>query len=470
MAAPTTFANAEGGVYELVARGNKDAYFFQDFPDSKFIFDNSYQAQAPFSKEIRRVPPKAAAEFGRTIDFDIDVIGDILQNPTFFITLPSWLPVQQQNTNRTSILRDTNGNSYGYTNNIAYFLFERIQFFQDNILLQEFSGDTLWAMNADQGTYGSTFVTQVLTGGHDGSVLSIQRNATPGSLRLELPLIGCQEGDPGFPLRSVTRHAYRLRCKLRKLEDLVESSNTTLIKPAPWGKQFVQTLQDDTEIPFNTLRREEIGPLSIFLETTQVYVSREIQEEMETNPQKLPFKRHFENIFSQNNADYINVLQGGTSVIKRRLDGRHPTARLLWYFRSFQDQQKNKLWKIQTDSGKSYYNTLSLQIAGQTRELPRSSTVWRDVVNYGKEQLDSGIELSTMNFTIGDIAPKRFPEPPNQQPNGTINMTTADRPTFYIELANPETTPPITQLYVITEGWAQFQTDGKGRAELFSQN
>jgi hypothetical protein len=469
MTAPTTYANAEGGVYELVARGNKDAYFFQDFPDSKFLFDNSYEAQAPFSKEMRRVPPKSAAEFGRTVDFDIDVIGDLLQHPTILITLPSWLPKQQQLTNNTSIIRDSTGIAYGYTNNIAYFLFEQIQFYQDNILLQEFSGDTLWAVNGDQGTYGSTFVTQKLTGGHDGSVLNIQRNATPGLLRLELPLIGCQEGDPGFPLRSATKHSYRLRCKMRKLEDLVEDSAGN-VKPVPWGKSFIQSLQDNSTNTFNTLPREQIGPLLLQLETTQVYVSREIQEFLETTPIKLPFKRHFENVFSQNNADYINVLQGGQSVIKRRLDGRHPTARLIWYFRSFQDQQKNRLHKIQTDSGKSYYNTVSLQIAGQTRELPRSSRIWRDVVNFGKEQLDSGLELSTMNFTMGDIAPKRFPDPPSEQPNGTINMTTADRPTFYIELANPETTPPITQLYVITEGWAMFQTDGKGRAELFSAN
>ena len=113
MAAPTQFANAEGGVYELVARGNKDAYFFQDFPDSKFLFDNSYEAQAAFSKEMRRVPPKSAAEFGRTVDFDIDVIGDILQNPTFLITLPSWLPPTQTATNNTTILRDSAGTAYG---------------------------------------------------------------------------------------------------------------------------------------------------------------------------------------------------------------------------------------------------------------------------------------------------------------------------------------------------------------------
>ena len=471
MAAPYTYANAEGGVYELVARGNKDVYFFQDFPDSKFLFDNAYEAQASFTREMRRVPPRTAAEFGRTVDFEFDLVGDLMTNPTILITLPSWLPTQQTQTNPTTVIRDSTEVAYGYTQNIAYFLFQQIQFYQDNILLQEFSGDTLWAIAGNQGTYGSTFVTQALTGGHDGSIQSIQKNATPGVLRLELPLIGCQgSADPGFPQRSVPKHAYRLRCKLRKLEDLVEASDGRA-KPTPWGQTgWIQTLnQQGQTTTFNTLPREAIQPPNLFLETTQIYVTGEIQDVLEKVPQKIPFKRLFENVFSQNNADYINVIQGGQSVVKRRLDGRHPTARLLWYFRSFQDEQANRLYKISTPSGKPYYNTLSLQIAGQTRELPRTARVWRDVTNFGKEELDSGLELNSINFTLGDIAPKRFQEP-NQQPNGTINMTTADRPTFYIDLTDPEVRPPITQLYVITEGWAMFQTDGKGRAELFSAN
>jgi hypothetical protein len=152
MAAPYTYANAEGGVYELVARGNKDAYFFQDFPDSKFLFDNAYESQAPFTREMRRVPPRTAAEFGRTVDFDFDLVGDLMTNPTILITLPSWLPTQQTETNRTTIIRDSAGVSYGYTQSVAYFLFQQIQFYQDNILLKEFSGDTLWAISGDLGT------------------------------------------------------------------------------------------------------------------------------------------------------------------------------------------------------------------------------------------------------------------------------------------------------------------------------
>jgi hypothetical protein len=188
---------------------------------------------------------------------------------------------------------------------------------------------------------------------------------------------------------------------------------------------------------------------------------------------KLPFKRYFANVFSQTKKDYLSVINGGTSPLTRRLDGRHPTSRIIWFFRSQKDTDANKLWKISTPTDGSYYNTVSLIIAGQTRELPRTPMVWRDLTNLAKEDIDTGSELSSMNWTLGAIAPVRFPTASsNAQPTGTINLTTADRPTFYIDAANPtaDNYPPVTQLFVITEGWAQFETDGKGNADLLSFN
>lgn len=471
MAAPTKVANAEGALYELVSRGNKDVYFFQDFPDSKFLFDNAYEPQAPYSFEIRRVPPRTSVEFGRTVEFDIDIVGDLLSHPTLLITLPTWLPPVQAAFAQKSIITDPSGNSYGYVNGIGYFLFQQIQLFQDNILLQEFSGDALWAMAKTQGTYGQGFVNSQLSGEHDGSLLSISRNSAPPQLRLELPLIGCQHesSSTGFPLRSVIKHTYRLRCKLRKLEDLVESSDGQ-VKPTPWALPTLQQRTSATSVnSFVPLVRSEIPPLTLQLETRQIYVPTELQGELETKPQKVPFRRLFENTFSQSSLDYASVLSGGVSPASRRLDGRHPTSRMLWFFRSQEDLNKNRLWKVNTNQNTPYYNTVSLQIAGQARELPRGPLVWRDITNHAKEDLDTGNEIATMNWTLGATAPIRFPAS-SSQPTGTVNMTTADRPTFYIDLANPYSSTPNTQLTVITEGWALFQTDGAGRAELFSQN
>ena len=477
MAAPTQYATTEGSLYELVARGNKDVFFYQDQPKSTYIFDSSYEAQAPSTFEIRRVPPSTACEFGRTVSFDFDLVGDLMTNPNLVIQLPTWLPPQVATTNTRSIVTDTLGVSYGYTNGIGYFLFELIQFYQDNILLQEFSGDALWAIEMNQGSYAHKFVSNTLTGQHNGSSLSIGRNATPPQLRLKLPLVGCQrKEDPGFPQRSALSHSYRLRCKLRRLEDLVESSDGRM-KPTPWGRtDFQQTLANLTPpVPFTTLLRTQILPLEIQLETQQIYVPREYQDLLQSKPQKLIFARHWENIFTQNQLDYAGVVAGGTSLVKRLLDGRHPSGRVIWFMRSISDINANKLWKINTGitGAQSYFNSVNLQIAGKDRELPRDSLVWRDITNFAKEENDTTSELNTMNWTLGDIAPLRFPDA-SSQVSGAVNFTTADRPIFYIDLSLPPSDPltgaPNTELRVIVEGWARFDTDGQGRAELFSGN
>jgi len=466
------YATIEGSLYELVSRGKKDTFFFNDKPESTFVYDSTYEAQAPHTSEIRRNPPHTSCEFGRTIQFDFDLVGDIMRDPTLLINLPSWLPPQIEATNPTTIVTDASGISYGYTNGIAYFLFDQIQFYQDNILLQEFSGDSLWATTASQGTLAHKIVTNALTGQHDGTPLQIARNATPGQLRLALPIIGCQSSDPGFPQRAVLKHSYRLRCKIRRLEDLIESSDaSSTAKPQPWASAFKQTDANSTT-PFNTLLRTGIRPLDIQLETRQVYIPREYQEALQNKPQKISFVRQRENIFTQNQIDYRNVLAGGISPIKRLLDGRHPTERVIWFFRSMQDIRANRLWKLNTGiaGAQSYYNSANFQVAGKDRELARSPLVWRDVTNFAKEQTDTSEEIGTMNWGLGAIAPQRFPGHESQV-TGSVNFTTADRPTFYMNLnpapIDPLTNSPNTELRVIVEGWAEFDTDGTGRAELF---
>ena len=476
MAAPTPYATIEGALYELVSRGKKDTFFFSEKENSKFVFDSTYEAQAPHISEIRRVPPHTSCDFGRTVHFDFDLVGDLMRDPTLVINLPSWLPPSIEATNGSSVITDSTGVSYGYTSAIAYFLFEKIEFYQDNILLQDFSGDSLWATTMAQGTFASSHITNELTGQHDGTNLQIARNATPGQLRLLLPLLGCQtHDDPGFPQRAVLSHTYRLRCKLRRLEDLVESSDGRT-KPQPWGRtDFQQTVQGNTTTSFNTLSRSNLRPLDIQLETRQVYIPREYQDAIQTKSQKISFVRPRENIFTQNQLDYINVSTGGVSLVKRLLDGRHPTERVVWFFRSVADINANRLWKINTGTqgAQSYYNSVNFQIAGRDREAARSPFIWRDINNFAKEEIDTQDEMSSMNWGLGAIAQQRF-HGHESQITGTVNFTTADRPTFYIDLSlapiDPATGTPNTELRVIVEGKASFETDGRGRAELFSGN
>lgn len=457
---------AEGSLYELVSRGNKDVYFFQDLPDSKYLFDNKYKPFTPSLADLRVLQPISTVDFGRQITFDLQVIGDILTQPTFLITLPTWLPPTYAALNRKSIT-SSSGVRYGYTNGIAYFLFEQIQVFQDNILLQEFSGDYLWASTKIKGKYSDMGITNELTGTHDESSLGISRNATPPTLRLELPLIGCQNSeDPGFPQRAVTKHSFRIKCRLRKLQDLIEASDNhpTNVKPSPFNIPFTQETSTGIST-FTSLTKDQMSPLLIQLETRQVYIEKEDQNRFCSDQQRILFRRVYENVFNQTSSDYIAVKGGGVSAVNRRLDGRHPSDRILWFFRTNQDIFMNRLWKLYQG-----YSDLSLTIAGQTRELPRNSLVWRDITNFAKEELDTGSELNTMNWGLGSIAEKRFSDL-KLQAQGSVNMTTADRPTFYISLADvPSSQPAETELRVFTEGYSIFQTDGNGRAELFSMN
>lgn len=457
-------ASAEGSLYELVARGNKDVFFYADRSDSTYIFDNTYDAQTPFLEEVRRVPPKTASEFGRTVDFDLDLVGDFMKNPTILINLPTWLPEIQAKFVRQSTIVDGAGLSYGYIQGIAYFLFETISFYQDNILLQEFAGDTLWALGKITGSYGQGFVYTSQTGGHGGTPLEIGWNAAPPQLRLEVPLLGTEP----FPQRAATSHTYRIRCKLRKLEDLVESSDpTTAAKANPWDKTMtIKRSSTDPGTEFRTIKREHMTPLILQLETTQVYVEKKVQEIMQNTPLTVRFNRLYTNHFTQNQLDYAGVIGGGTSVVNRRLDARHPSGRISWFFRSMDDVNANRLYKINTINNAPYYNSITFLIAGQTREAPRSSMVWRDITNFAKEDCDSGVELGTMNWSFGSIAPNRFTEPIGQ---GSVNFTTADKPTLYIDLAKPGSSIS-TELFVIVEGLCEFKTDGKGRAELLSIN
>lgn len=464
MAAPATIASSEGSLYELVARGNKDVYFYNDIVGAANVFDSSYKPQTPWIAEIRQESPRTAAEFGRTVDFDFTLVGDVVTSPTFLITLPTWLPSTLAATAYKTVITDTAGISYGYTNGIAYFLFESIQIYQDTLLLQEFSGDALWAISKLQGTYGHKFITNDLTGSHDGSSLSIARNAAPPQLRLQIPFIGCQQpSDPGFPQRAVTSQTFRIKAKLRRLEDLVESSDAQT-KPTPWGRSDFKQRTATVTSPFTTLARSAIGPILLQLETNQVYTTLQVQDLLKSQRHAIPFTRIYESVFTQGPSDYTGVNKGSASFVSRRIDGRHPAGRVLFFFRSSTDLLANRLWKVDNQSS-SYYNSVSLLIAGRTREDPQTAKVWRDMTCHAKEDIDSGLQISSMNWTLGDSIARH----PNdaKQFDGAVNFTTADRPTFYIDLALPNA--PSTELRVIVEGWALYQISA-GRGEPFQLN
>ena len=445
-------ASSEGSLYELMCRGKKDTYFYEDGKTSINIFDTSYEQEEQIIREIRRIPPTTGTDFGKMIEFPIDIVGDVLDSITLVINLPGWFPpVVAKSFDRVQI-SDLAGVTYGYVNGIAYFLFEKIYLYQDNTVIQEFSGDYLWASSRIKATYADTFIVSEETGSHDGTKESIGANAMPGTLRLRLPCIGCRPSDKGFPLVSTTSHTYKLRCKLRKLEDLVESSDgSRATKPVPWDMEQ-QAVSATGTSRFRSLARSSLVPLKIHLETQHMFLTNVSKDALRTTPTETPFNAVYENVFTQTAIEHSSI------GVNRRIDACHPSDRLMWYFRTIADIDANRLWKLTPA-----FSGMSLVVAGRTREANWQPSIWKDVTNFAKETNDSRLDIYTMNWGIGCVSPQKYKA---RQADGSLNFTTADRPTLYMNL----TGTVATELRVVVNSWGSFFTDGKGRAEVLSYN
>ena len=459
-----TALTSEGALYELVNRGEKDKYFIADTLTAQSPFRNNYKQVPAFVHERRQIPPINNTDFNKTIDFDFEVAGDIYTHPTLLIELPTWLPQQNNINYEKSVVYDASNNTYGYTKGIGYFLFENIQIYQDQIMLQEFSGDALYATRMSRGSINSGLLENSLVGFHDGSATSISRNATPNQLRLELPLLGCQHiNDGGFPSFGVRSQNFRLRCKLRKLEDLVESSDSQA-KPTPWGKNlFVQTYKNqdpNTYTPIVGIDRYKLGQPTIYLETRHIYVDPDTQKELVDSSIEYVFSRIYENIFYFDEKDYAPVDRGGIASVTKRIDAVHPASRIVFILRQKADIMANKLWKITSDTLNSeYYNNFSLLIASRDRETLFPSFVWNAISQHAKEDRYGGNGLGIMNWDLGE---QRGRTPPYaRQPEGSINFSTADRPTVYLELQQIAGSNRNTEMRLIVDTWAVYETENK---------
>jgi hypothetical protein len=197
-----------------------------------------------------------------------------------------------------------------------------------------------------------------------------------------------------------------------------------------------------------------------------VYTDAETRLKLQEVRNEIPFERLYENIFTQNQYDYAPIERGAIAAITRRLEGVHPAARIVNFFRSKRAIQANQLWNISNDiSGGQFYNNMKLVIAGKDRETLFGPLVWDKLVKHAKEERDSGLPFAIMNWTVGDVRSRR--QPFARQPEGSVNFTTADRPTLYIELN--DTIGKNSVLHSIVETWACMVTEDY-RATLWFGN
>lgn len=470
MAVPTrNQTSIEGSLYELVARGVKDKYFIQDDKEAIHPFQWTYQRWPASLPEIRRTNPLNEPRFGQRCEFEMDLPGDVLLEASLQITLPSWLPPEMQSYNETAntyVTGDTD-KVYGYTNGIGYFLFESIQIYQDKILLQEVSGDSLYAAQLTKSNWNQGFLTQKLAGVHDGSRVAVMRNATPGTLKLTLPMIGCGfPGDRGLPLCGLRNQTFRIRLQLRPLERLVECFLPET-NPAPWTQSFTQTRATGivpNVVSGSAISRDQIGQPSIVLQTRQLYLLNEAREALAKETIEVPYIRYFDNVFSVNQLDY-SPLPLGTAIITKRVDANYTVERIVTYFRNQLKVGQNRLYDFTNSDASAtfvgdgqFYSSLRLVIAGQVREGPWDSLVWKTIISDAKQERSPSQNVTIMDWSrgwrIGD-------EPPAQrEPTGGINFTTADRPQLNVTLTDIATDPTLgykqAQMISTCESWALY--------------
>jgi len=474
-------SSLQGSLFELVARGRKDDYFVSEKQSAEHVFNSKYEPTTPFLQERRTTVPLNAPQFGNTFEIEIDKYGDILTECTLLIDLPTWLPqlpmvfggttLPPYEANSAYWIKDVSGFSYGYCDYIGYFLFEKIQFFQDQALIQEWSGDLLFGLQSTEGSWNGGYLANQLLGGvniANQPIRSIAYRATPSTLRLSIPLPGLQTpGDGGFPLCCVPVQNYRFRIKLRKFEDLVVSDNE-LAKPNPFLTTFKYTFPTNEIQLVQPIQRQTLGQPTIILETMQAYIDPDVRASLQKQRRSIPFRRPFENIFTFGPADYTALDVSSIAASSRRLDARHPVERLIVYFRTGNALDRNQYTNLVNPLSPDgqFYNEMKLVIAGKDREYQFSSLVWQDIQSYAKDEIDSGFNLSEMRWNLGDMY--AMPRPFSRVANGSVNFSTADRPTLYFQLNNV----PIqltsgqrnVELRVGMEGWNVYEIEnGRGR-------
>jgi len=114
---------------------------------------------------------------------------------------------------------------------------------------------------------------------------------------------------------------------------------------------------------------------------------------------------------------------------------------------------------------------MKLVIAGKDREDLNEPFIWGEICQLVKDEKANGMGIGEMMWSTGSKFGTIYPAP--RQPEGTVNFTTADRPTLYIELANIRKNMLLKQrkseFRVFTEGWNVYEIRG-GRGRLLFAN
>jgi hypothetical protein len=447
----------DGALYELVARGKKDVYFVTSNPaDGQHPFNHTYAKIEPHLAERRTQVSRNAPAFGNTIEFEIERFGDVLLDATILIDMPTWLPnlpiiqgeqaVDPLTVNKMYFIKAADGYAYGWTNGIAYFLFDTIELFQDKVLIWQTTGEALYFTQKTDGSLSQSQLSDVNTGAHTGSPPEVAANATPGRLRLNIPWPGTGGTAPlGFPLMATLGHTYRLKIKIKKHQQLIEYMRHALILATasnPFDKDFQYTDMSNNTITFRSLGLDQLKAPTIMLETHQAYLRDSMRTLIASSKftWEIPFRRWFINKFPINENDNSPLATGGQVIINRRLEGVHPASRIVFLMRSEKDIQEGRPWKITANTAtQNYWSSAKLLIAGKERELAWGPLVSEDLNNLEYESV-GGPGYSSFVFSVDQ-----------KMPSGSVNLSQADRPSIQLQLVDASITK--SEVLVICETW-----------------
>ena len=457
-----------GGLLELVARGKKDLYFTSN-PVISF-FHNVYVRAAPFTKEIYVAAPRNNPEWGHSVDFDIDHRGDLLKHLYLRIQLPTWQPSNVAAVNPTGIVTDPSGVTYGYCNNVGFQMIERVQLFQDQVLLSETYGEYLdWRLRQSY-TFATTYLIAQEIGSRGESALEIGRSATLPTLRVPIPLLGWQRlGDPGLPLCALRGQRFRIRVHLRRLEDLIVASDGRL-RPTPWGGKplQIQAIRDGPITSAISLEASAMKSLTISLEQTVVYVPSDVQIWFRSQTIRFPFINvQFEQFTLEDNVMTAAAINpAGVYPVPLSVNFIGSADRFLLGFRSEAATFAGQRTMLRSPNGSPFIRTVRLNIANLDRVKQWPIDVVREVTAYWKSpkmaldvsNLSQPAEIYTLTFGGYDFG----------VPAGTLQFTRAVTPVLYLTLnAVPYDIRNIsrkTYALLYAESWNVFEiVDGRGK-------
>ena len=457
-----------GGLLELVARGKKDVFFTAN-PSVSF-FNSVYVRAAPFTKEIYVCPPRNAPEWGRWSEFTIDHRGDLAKHFYFRITLPTWLPSDVAVTNLNGVVTDPSGVTYGWCNNVGFQMFERIQIFQDQILLHEAYGEYLeWRLRQSYG-YTTTYLVAAEVGSRAETPLGIGRSASRVELRVPFPVLGWQYlNDPGLPLCALRSQRFRIRILLRNLNELVVASDGRLA-PQPWGGKplRIQATQGGPITTARTLDESAMRRLVINMEQTAVYVPKDVVHWFNAQTFRFPFQTVQYQRFTVEDNTMTAAAQnpGAVYQVPFNVDFIGSIDRLLLGFRSAASTEAGQRTHLRAPNGVPFIRTVRLNIANIDRIKQWELPIVREVTAYWKSQRmqsdlanrDISQEIYTLSFGGFD----------GVRPAGTVNFTRASLPTLYVTLnATPYDRRNISRkVYALLygESWNVFEVcNGVGK-------